>query len=154
MDIIFAAPLSFSNTPSTRTAAKKNPFKMPDTSGLAIGESVARKRRAGSSPLALLPTMKTQNTQAAMTDRRLVVMVLRSVLSRFGERSIQRPMEAEKQMEASVVMMPLYGLARDLGRRWDEGRFLKRVYFWGLDETYRIALAIKVSGYAAAVKMI
>jgi hypothetical protein len=54
--------------------------------------------------------MKTQKTQAAMTERRLAVMVLRSVFRRLGAWSIQRPTEAEKQIEARVVMMPLMSL--------------------------------------------
>jgi hypothetical protein len=58
--------------------------------------------------------METQNTHAAMTARRLAVMVRRSVFSRLGAWSIQRPSEAEKHIEARVVMMPLLCSARDM----------------------------------------
>jgi hypothetical protein len=140
MDIIFAAPLSLSHTPSTRTTAKKHPFKTPESFGMATGASEARELRSGRSPSSpLLPTMKTQNTHATMTDTRFVVIVIRSVLSRLGARSIQRPIDAEKQIEARVVIMPLHSLARDLLlSQTIRGDFVMM--------TYLTALATRVSG--------
>ena len=90
--------------------------------------------------------MKTQNTQAAIIDIRFAVMVLRRVFKRSGVWSIQRPSNAEKQIEAKVVTIPLTCL-RTRHR-------LKNRKKPSWNESYRIELATRVSGYAAAVKII
>jgi exosome complex RNA-binding protein Rrp42 (RNase PH superfamily) len=77
--------------------------------------------------------------QAAMTEIRLTAIIVVRLFMRFGERSIQRPTKAEKQIAANDLTIPLQEL-------------VSIVKF--STHTNRMEAAKRVLGNAAAVKMI
>jgi hypothetical protein len=146
MDSIFPEPLRPSRIPRMRISEKTPPLMI---------DSRGRPPKLGPSLWiqVLGWTIKNQSTEAAMTANLLTDIVARRVFNRLGLWSTHRPTIEEKHIEANVLTIPLRRREYHVIYRSEMIEVQERVERkggWG----YRIEAARRVSGYAAAVKII
>ena len=157
MESMFPEALRASRIPRIRMSVNIPPFRINGTSPLPASLFL----RASGDGESRGVTMKYHRMEAPITATRLIEMVLKSVFSRLGLWSTHLPTIEEKHINARVRTMPLpsvrsavvKGVCRPFAPKMKVMGYLNifqvtRIY------TYRIAAAVRVSGYAAAVKMI